>query len=126
MPSMHTESVPDLNVHIHFLGRIYTFLGWLGLIGSVILLFSLFNPEQIQVNGTQAGVFGMSGSLSVFLLTCWSIILLNFSKDVTGQRKWATGLGGFCIGILNLLSVPIGTAVGTYTLWILFRYRRLH
>lgn len=125
MPSTHAESVPDLTGHMLFLGRIYSFLGWLGLIGSAIILFSLVNPEQIPLDSTQSGLFGMSQAIAVFLLICWSILLLSFSKDIAGQRKWSTGLGGFCIGILNLLSVPIGTAVGTYTLWILFRYHRL-
>lgn len=126
MSSKYAEPGAELQGHIHFLGRIYTFLGWLGLLGSVILLFPVFSTEQIQTSEVQPGIFGLSHAFSVFLLICWSILLLNFSKDITGQRKWSTGLGGYCIGILNLLSVPIGTAVGTYTLWILFRHRRRH
>jgi hypothetical protein len=126
MSSTIPESAPDLDRHILFLGRIYTFLGWLGLAGSALLLFPLLSPETLPANDAQRGLFGLPQALSVFILVCWSILLLNFSKDLTGRRRWSTGIGGFCIGILNLLSVPIGTAVGTYTLWILFRHRRLH
>lgn len=126
MSNTYPESAPDLDRHIHFLGRIYAFLGWLGLVGSALLLFPLFSPETIPANGTQTGLFGMTQAFSVFILVCWSILLLNFSKDITGRRRWSTGVAGFGIGILTLLSVPVGTAVGTYTLWILFRHRRLH
>lgn len=125
MSGTYPESAPDLGRHMQFLGRIYTFLGWLGLAGSALLLFSLLSPEAMTVNGTPPGLFGLSWAFSIFLLVCWSILLLNFSKDLTGRRRWSTGVGGFCIGILNLLSVPFGTAVGTYTLWILFWYRRV-
>jgi hypothetical protein len=120
------ESTPDLDQHILFLGRIYTFLGWLGLLGSAVLLLSIFSGSQVDGNGGQTGVLDVSQAVSAFLLICWSTLLLNFSKDITGQRKWSTGVAGLCIGLLNLLSVPVGTAVGGYTLWILFMQQKLH
>ena len=125
MTRTSTSSVYDLNGQIHFLGRIYTFLGWLGLIGSGFLLFALFSPQTTPAGGTQTGLFGISPHLSVFLLICWSILLLNFSKDINGPRKWSTGIAGVVIAAMNLISVPVGTAVGLYTLWVLFQYRRI-
>jgi hypothetical protein len=126
MLSKHAESTPDLDRHILFLGRIYTFLGWLGLLGSAILLLSIFSGPQVEGNAGQVTEAGIFQALQIFLLICWSILLLNFSKDITGKRKWSTGIAGLCIGFLNLLSVPVGTAVGCYTLWILFMQQRLH
>ena len=126
MSNNRLESGLDLNRHILLLGHIYTFLGWLGLFGSALLLFSNFASGPAGSAGAGTGMFGMSQAFSAFLLVCWSILLLNFARDLTGKRKWSTGICGFCIGLLNLLSVPIGTAVGTYTLWILFMNRRLH
>lgn len=125
MTGANTSSVYDLNGQIQFLGRIYTFLGWLGLIGSGFLLLALFSPQAMPAGSTQTGFFGISPHLSVFLLICWSILLLNFSKDINGPRKWSTGVAGIAIAAMNLLSVPVGTAVGLYTLWVLFQYRRL-
>jgi len=124
MTRASTSSEYDLNGQIQFLGRIYTFLGWLGLIGSAFLLLSLFSPQTMPAGSMQAGLFGISPHLSVFLLICWSILLLNFSKDITGPRKWSTGVAGVVISAMNLLSVPVGTAVGLYTLWVLFQYSR--
>lgn len=122
----HVESTPDLDRHILFLGRIYAFLGWLGLLGSAILLLSVFSGSQVEGGGGQVGVLNLSQTVSAFLLICWSTLLINFSKDITGQRKWSTGVAGMCIGLLNLLSVPVGTAVGGYTLWILFMQQKLN
>ena len=126
MTQTNTSSAYDLNGQTQFLGRIYTFLGWLGLIGAGFLLFALFSPQAIPVNGIQTSLFRVSPHLSVFLLICWSTLLLHFAKDVTGPRKWSTGFPGVIVAVINLLSVPVGTAVGIYTLWVLLQYRRLH
>lgn len=114
-----------LGKHLYFLGQIYAFLGWLGIVGSVVLLLVQFHPVMSAEHAVTPGFLGLSQSFSTFLLICWSVLLLNFSRDINGKRKWSTGLGGVCIGLLNLLSMPIGTAVGTYTLYILFRHNRL-
>lgn len=117
------NSTPEMNWHLLFLGRIYSFTGWLGLLGGAFLLLSLVSPE-VRSSQAQTSAFGMPAALSAFLLICWSLILLSFSKDVQGPQRWTTGIGGWLIGIFHLISVPIGTAIGTYTLWILFRQRK--
>lgn len=120
--SGHRPQQSDLSWHLLFLGRIYSFIGWLGLLGGLFLLMSL-GSTQNSAALSGGFIFGMPLPLAAFLLICWSVLLLNFSKDITGQQRWSTGIGGCCIGMFNLLSVPIGTAVGTYTLWILFKNR---
>jgi len=104
---------------LHVLARIYLFLGWLGLIGSGILLFGIFSSRTIPIGGSQTGLFGLSPQFSVLFLICWSILLMSFSKDLTGARKWATAPLGILISCIHLLSVPVGTVVGLYTLWVL-------
>lgn len=118
--SQTKRTAPELDWHILFLGRIYSFTGWLGLLGGGFLLLSLANTE-VQAAQVQTQVFGMPPALSAFLLICWSMLLLSFSKDIQGQQRWTTGIAGWLIGAFHLVSVPIGTAIGTYTLWILAR-----
>ncbi|WP_163340652.1 hypothetical protein [Desulfopila sp. IMCC35008] len=122
--SQQKRTAPELDWHILFLGRIYSFTGWLGLVGGGFLLLSLVNTQP-QTTQVQTQVFGMHPSLSAFLLTCWSMLLLGFSKDIRGQQRWTTGIAGWLIGAFHLISVPIGTAIGTYTLWILARQQYL-
>ena len=112
------EQSPTFAWHLLFLSRIYSFIGWLGMLGGLFLLFSLGSAPDGKI-------FGMPTALSALLLICWSTLLLNFSKDIIGRQRWSTGIGGCFIGLFNLISVPIGTAVGTYTLWIIYQSRRL-
>ena len=110
----------SLGWHLLFLQRIYTFIGWLGLFGGGVLLFSLTQPEAMAATGAT-----MPSLLPILLLIGWSTLLLSFARDLDNNRRWCTGIGGWCIGLFSLLSVPIGTAIGTYTIWVLIKLRQL-
>lgn len=112
--------------HTRILGWIYAFLGWLGLGGACLLLVQSVASHSLSAPGVQAGLWNVSPPLALLLLALWSLLLLNFAKDIAGKRTWSTGIGGILIGCFSLLSVPIGTAVGTYTLWVLFHLHRLN
>jgi hypothetical protein len=119
----HGKEKPTLRWHFNFLSKIYSFVGWLGLLGGFFLLLSAGQGQNQQV-GDAVQIHGMPQLLSSALLIAWSSLLLSFSKDLVGPQKWATGVAGWLIGAFHLISVPIGTAIGTYTLWILFHNRR--
>lgn len=126
MPTRTNNSLPKLSYHFQFLGRIYAFIGWMGLIGSVFLFLAMFTPTPEAAATQQTGSIQFLQILQAVLLACWSILLLNFSKDIYGAQAWSTGPGGCIVGLLNLLAVPLGTAIGTYTLWVLFKCRNNH
>lgn len=114
------KKTKDLSWHLLFLSRIYSFTGWLGLLGGLFLLIST------QTTGPEATpIMGMSAPVGGFILICWSVVLLNFSRDIWGQQRWSTGIAGYIIGFFQLFSVPIGTAIGSYTLWILLKNRQI-
>lgn len=123
MTNNELESLPVLSWHLLFLGRIYAFIGWLGVIGSVFLLIGgLAVP---QGSAPPPSMFtGVHWIVAPVLLMGWSTILLNFSKDIRLERKWTTGIRGCCVALFNLISVPIGTAIGVYTLCVIFFYKR--
>ncbi len=127
MPKRKNDSLPELSYHFQFLGRIYAFIGWMGLIGSIFLFLAMFaaNSESAAIQSANSTAL-LPQVVQALLLICWSILLLNFSKDINGPQTWSTGPGGCIVGVLNLLAVPIGTAIGTYTLWLLFKCRSNH
>lgn len=112
-----TLTPPELDWHILFLGRIYSFTGWLGLLGGVFMLLSLGQAQE--------SMFGMPPVVATFLLIGWSSLLLSFSGDIQNEQSWTTGIGGWLIGAFHLISAPIGTAIGLYTLYVLFRHKWL-
>lgn len=113
--------------HTVILGRIYAFLGWLGLGGAALLLFQMSVIDGSMAPGMEAqqSILSLSPPVGLFLLVVWSLLLINFSKDICGKRIWSTGICGVLVGCFSLLSVPVGTAVGTYTLWVLFHLHRM-
>lgn len=126
MPIRKIESLSELSYHFQFLGRIYAFIGWMGVIGSVFLFLAAFNAGPETATASQSNSALLPQTVQAVLLACWSVLLLNFSKDIAGPHAWSIGIGGYVLSVLNLLSVPIGTAIGTYTLWVLFKCRSTH
>ncbi len=123
MTNNELKSLPVLSWHLLFLGRIYAFIGWLGILGSLFLLLGGLAAQRGAA--PPPSIFsGLHWVIAPVLLISWSTILLNFSKDISHERKWAIGIRGCAIALFNLISVPIGTAIGLYTLYVLFLYRR--
>ena len=100
-------------------------VGWINIVYSAIFafigLFALFfltgiglaagDPEAVRVLGfigTAASIFFVTLSLPGILA---GIGLLQ-------RRKWGRVLG-IIVGVLDLFNVPVGTALGIYSLWVL-------
>ena len=104
--------------HLSVLAVLYIVLGFIGMIFAVFV-FTVFvgggllsgDEEAIFVTsivGTGVGIFlavtslpGIIGGFGLLKKKSWARILL------------------IILGCLNLLNVPLGTALGVYTLWVL-------
>ena len=108
--------------HINVLGILFIVFGIMGLIGAGIVfvifvmggLFSGVASDEPEV-ALIAGTFGMIIT-SIILLTSLPSIFAGFG--LMKFKPWARILS-IIIGILNLPGLPIGTALGIYTLWVL-------
>ncbi len=73
-----------------------------------------------SMNGEVGTIVGAIGGVIVI-----PFLLLGIGEMVAGICLFGNGkvARGFCIafGILQLINIPIGTAVGAYTLWALLR-----
>jgi hypothetical protein len=106
--------------HVHLLGILASLWGalWL-LIGASMLLLAIAALVQVADSaGVAAGLTaGLFLLVAVFALIwggahLWAAILLRKRKPF--GRVLMLGLG-----VVNLLILPIGTALGVYALWIL-------
>ena len=115
-----------MHKHIDFLGILYIVWGGLSALVAVAALAlavaaaSLLSretngPNQIGVAALMAaGTFTVLGVASLL----WGLIHLWVGFAVRRRRTWArtVALG---LGIFNLFLLPFGTALGSYTLWVL-------
>lgn len=107
-----------METHVKVIGWLYILLGILGVLGAALLFVvvagsGLISGDELAIQITTLVGFVVGGFL--IMLSVPGIIvgigLLQF-------RAWARILG-IVIGLLNLLLIPIGTALGIYTIWAL-------
>ncbi len=106
--------------HIEILGWIYIIFGILGLLVGIV--FFLFFAGLAMLPDDPSGT-------SALLIIGWVIAgLFVFSSipEIIGgigllkRQNWARILV-IILGVLSLIEIPIGTAIGIYTLWVLFK-----
>ena len=110
----HVKIVAILNIVLGALGLcialvILVFFG--GLAGVVI---ADEDPDAEQ----GAAVLGLIGTIGFFVVAVFSIPGLIGGIGLLKFRSWAQTLT-IIVSVLNLLSIPFGTVVGVYGLWVL-------
>jgi zinc ribbon protein len=103
---------------------------WFLLVGRVMLPFILshipLGPPEFPLERLISGAFFFGTALAGFLallglITAWGLLQ---------HESWGRTLA-LVVGVVALLSIPFGTALGVYTLWVLLpagsdeEYRRL-
>ena len=106
--------------HVTLLGSLFVAYGILQLliagvvfVGTVGGGFVSGDPDAIRITsfvGTGVGSF----------LAVLAVPTLAAGAGLLKRKRWSRVLA-MVLGGLNLLSVPFGTALGIYTLWVLFQ-----
>jgi hypothetical protein len=106
--------------HIRILGIIYIAFGALGILAALILFVGitgegllLGNRETILITAPAAAAVAI-----LLVLILISTLAIIGGMGLLRRRPWARVLV-IVLGCLYLLSFPLGTAVGIYTLWAL-------
>jgi len=108
--------------HLPILGAIYTIVGVLNLIFGVVL-FAVMGAEVTLSADPRAVIDTITSDVR---LVAASVCLLTGPLTLIGgigllkQKWWAWGLV-WVLACMSLLSFPIGTALGSYALWVLTR-----
>lgn len=108
------------SVHLSLLGILYIGLSLLSLLGALVVLLTVGGAGLLSGD---LGVFfvtsGIGIAIAIFLLVLGLPGLIG-GFGLLQRRPWARTLV-LILGILNLINFPFGTAVGIYTLYVLFR-----
>jgi len=105
--------------HITILGVLHIAFNAFGVIVAIILFILLFGIGVASQDEQALGILSViGGAVSAFLLAI-SLPGVIAGIGLLGRLRWARILA-IVLGILDLLNLPVGTAVGIYTLWVLF------
>jgi hypothetical protein len=104
--------------HITVLGALY--VGWsiLHIIGAIVVFLILAGGSALSRN---PHAFVLGTTLGTIIAT---VLLLKGIPELIGgigllkNRSWSRILI-LILGCINLLHIPLGTALGVYTLWVL-------
>ena len=117
---MSKMSYKDMETHISILGWIYMIgNAFLLLMGGLAFIFflgiGLFSGDM-----EAAGILMVVGFTGMVFFVALAIPGILAGYGLLKRKSWARVLT-MVLGVLNLFSFPVGTAVGVYTLWVLLQ-----
>jgi len=114
-----------MTTHVKVLGVLYIVLSGLGVCAALFLALALgtaggivgqaASPEDAAI---ALPVIGVAGTALVGLLLALSLPGLIAGIGLLKFQPWARILG-IVLAAINLINIPIGTALGIYGLWVL-------
>jgi hypothetical protein len=110
----HVKVVAILNIVLGGLG-VLTALFVLVFFGGMAGLVSSDPDPDADIG---AAALGLLGGVGFVVIAIFSVPCIIAGWGLLKFRPWAQTLG-VVMSILNLLSVPLGTALGIYGLWVL-------
>ncbi len=111
------------NIHIPIVAALHACFGALGLVAAIAVLFGIGLPTGIVISQGETQAAGILGIIAFFITGF--LLLISLPGIIGGWglyqgRPWGRLLI-IILGFLQLLNIPFGTALGIYTLWVLFK-----
>ena len=107
--------------HVTLVGALHVGFGILGVVGALAIYFGfVFLFNYLEDDPTIQRVFSILGNsiaLIVFFISSLGII---GGIGLFAYRSWARILV-MIVSALNCLNVPVGTAKGVYSIWVLMQ-----
>jgi hypothetical protein len=109
--------------HAHLLGILWIAYSALSLIGGVVLMivshtiFGPFGLPNMPHGGPPLFVRPLLSAIAVVLL-CKAGLGIAAGLGLLQKQDWARVLT-IVLGVISLINLPFGTALGIYTLWVL-------
>jgi hypothetical protein len=121
---MNQLSEKELHLHVQI-------VGWLNIVAnSVFLLLGICGFVFFAGLGVFAAadsgdavalpILGLIGTVGLMFFAVLALPGLLAGYGLLKQKKWGQILG-IVVGVLSLFNIPVGTALGAYTLFILFQ-----
>jgi hypothetical protein len=111
-----------MDTHVKVLGILNIVFGAIGLCIAVLLMVIFGGVAGLAgVSGDADATFvlGIVGFLAVSIMVVTSLPSIVIGYGLYQRLAWSR-VAGIIISILSLISIPFGTALGIYGLWVLF------
>ena len=109
--------------HITVLGVLYIALSVLGLLAAIIVFAAVVGGGIISQDPEAMAITAIVGPAVAGFLLIISAPGLIGGIYLLKRRPWARILV-LVLGFLNLIEIPIGTALGIYTIWVLLNKKK--
>jgi hypothetical protein len=111
-----------MDTHVKVLGILNIVFGVVGLCVAILLTVIFGGVAGLAgANGDPEATFvlGIVGFAAVSIMVVTSLPSIIIGYGLYQRLPWSR-VAGIIISILSLISIPFGTALGIYGLWVLF------
>ncbi len=108
----------SMEEHVKILGILYIALSALGLIAAFIVFVAVTGGGLISGDETAIAITSIVGTVIAGILVLVSAPGIIGGMGLLKRQSWARILV-LVLGIVHLINVPFGTALGIYTIWTL-------
>lgn len=110
--------------HVTVVGMLHIGFGVLGILAAIIVVVALIGPGLI-VNHLEGDAEPLTILTIIAVSVSLFLVVISLPGIVGGVgllrlQPWARYLV-MVLGVLNLVNIPIGTATGVYTIWVLMQ-----
>lgn len=106
--------------HVTVLGILYIAFSALGLLLAIIVFTAVVGGGIISGNSEAMAITTVVGPSVALFFVILSTPGLIGGIYLLKRRPWARILV-LVLGFLNLIEIPVGTALGIYTIWVLLK-----
>ena len=111
----------NMRQHVSFVGALHIGFGLLGVAGALAIFFGFqFLFELVEDEPIAQDVLSFVGNSIGLILLFFSSLGVIGGIGLFSYRPWARILV-MIVSALNCLNVPVGTAKGIYSLWVLMQ-----
>ena len=111
----------NMKQHVSFVGALHIGFGILGLLGAFALFIGFqFLFELVEHEPIAQKVLSYVGNSAALIILFFSSLGVIGGIGLFSYRSWARILV-IIVSAINCLNVPIGTAKGVYSIWVLMQ-----
>jgi len=115
------EKQKNMKQHVSFVGALHIGFGILGLIGALAIFFGFqFLFQFVEDEPLAQQVLSYVGNSVALIIMFFSTLGVIGGIGLFSYRSWARILV-MIVSAINCLNVPVGTAKGIYSIWVLMQ-----